>query len=149
VKNSFVKTAGFTLIELVVVLVIVAIMAAAAVPKFIGLQTDARISVIQGVEGALRSAATLVYSKALIDGIEQDATGTVSVITGSVAVVYGYPAATNAGIAAAVDISSDISATAGTNIETFALRTSCSVVYNEATSATAPATVSAPTTTGC
>ncbi|MDQ7049356.1 MAG: prepilin-type N-terminal cleavage/methylation domain-containing protein [Enterobacterales bacterium] len=145
-KNSFLKAKGFTLIELVVVLVIVAIMAAAAVPKFIGLQTDARISVIQGVEGALRSAATLVYSKSLIDGIEQDATGTVSVITGSVAVVYGYPAASATGIDAAIDISSDIVPSA---TRTFTLRTNCYVIYNAATSASAPATVSAPVTTGC
>ncbi len=145
-KNSFLKAKGFTLIELVVVLVIVGIMAAAAVPKFIGLQTDARISVIQGVEGALRSASTLVYSKALIDGIEKDATGTVSVISGSVAVVYGYPAASATGIDAAIDISSDIVAS-GTRV--FTLRTNCSVQYNEATSATAPATVSTPVTSGC
>jgi len=102
--------------------------------------------VIQGVEGALRSAATLVYSKALIDGIEKDATGTVSVITGSVAVVYGYPAASSTGIDAAIDISSDITPS-GTR--TFTLRTNCYVIYNAATSATAPATVSTPVTTGC
>ncbi len=145
-NKSFSKTGGFTLIELIVVIVILGIMAAIAGPKFINLQSDARISVIRGVEGSLRSAATLVYSRALIDGTEADATGTVTTSDGTVDTVFGYPAATATGIDAALDLSSDITPSGG---RVFTLRTDCSVTYNPATSATAGATVSAPVTTGC
>ena len=62
------QSSGFTLIELIVVIVILGIMAAIAGPKFVDLQTEARVSVMEGVEGAVRSTATLVYSKSLIEG---------------------------------------------------------------------------------
>jgi MSHA pilin protein MshA len=148
VNKSFTKTGGFTLIELIVVIVILGIMAAIAGPKFVNLQSDARISVIKGVEGSLRSAATLVYSRALIDGTETDGTGTLTVTTsgGPVDILYGYPAATAAGIGEAVDLSGDITHD-GAGV--FTLRADCSVTYTAATSATAGATVGTPVTTGC
>ena len=145
-NKSLTKTGGFTLIELIVVIVILGIMAAIAGPKFINLQTDARISVIRGVEGSLRSAATLVYSRALIDGTEADATGTVATSDGNVTTAFGYPDGTATGIDAALDLSSDITPSGA---RVFTLRTNCFVTYNPATSATAGATVDTPVITGC
>lgn len=145
-NKSLTKTGGFTLIELIVVIVILGIMAAIAGPKFVNLQSDARTSVIRGVEGSLRSAATLVYSRALIDGTEADATGTVTTSGGPVATVFGYPAATAAGIVAAIDLSGDIDAT--TTVGTFSLRTGCNAVYTAAADATTPASV-ATDVSGC
>ena len=52
---------GFTLIELVIVIVILGILAATAAPKFIDLTGDARESVIKGVEGAVNSAADIHF----------------------------------------------------------------------------------------
>jgi len=146
VKKPLQRVSGFTLIELIVVIVILGIMAAVAGPKFVDLQSDARVSVIQGVEGSLRSAATLVYSKALIDGIEQNATGTVAVSSGNVTVAFGYPTADAAGIDAAIDIAGDVTSdSAGV----FSIQTNCSVTYTAATNATTPAAVATPVTTGC
>ncbi len=150
VKKYQTKNQGFTLIELIVVIVILGIMSAVAVPQFINLQTDARVSVMQGIEGSIRSASTLAYSKALIDGTENAATGTITTAGGSVDIVFGYPAATDAGIGTMVDTTgaTDISGSGtGPYIFTYTGRTDCQISYTAATAA-APPTI-APTTSGC
>ena len=144
-KTSFQKHGGFTLIELIVVIVILGIMVTFAAPKFVNLQSDARTSVIRGVEGSIRSAATLVYSKSLIDGTEQAATGTVAVSTGNVDIVFGYPAATGAGIGAAIDLQGGVTHD-GSGV--FTLQTNCTVTYVAAADATTPPVVTV-VTTGC
>lgn len=62
---------GFTLIELVVVIIILGILAVTAAPKFINLQGDARVSTLQGMRAAIQGANSLVYSKAAISGQEK------------------------------------------------------------------------------
>ncbi|MBW8191919.1 type II secretion system GspH family protein [Neiella marina] len=64
------KQRGFTLIELVVVIVILGILAVTASPRFIDISSDARASTLQGLKGALQSGADLVYSKSVINGVE-------------------------------------------------------------------------------
>ncbi|SES93248.1 type II secretion system protein [Thalassotalea agarivorans] len=64
------KNKGFTLIELVAVIVILGILAVTVLPKFVNIQTDAKIADLEGVKAAMESVATLAYSEAVIHGTE-------------------------------------------------------------------------------
>lgn len=65
------KQSGFTLIELVVVIVILGILSVIAAPKFLNLQEDARDSRLQGMKGTIASALDLGYGEMAIAGLEQ------------------------------------------------------------------------------
>ncbi len=93
---------GFTLIELVIVIVILGILAAVAVPKFVGLTKDAKVSAVKGFAGSLRAAANIVHAKWLVEdnnsgSVDLEGT-TVCVDNGTVlsgSTVLGYPLADN------------------------------------------------------
>ncbi len=95
------RQGGFTLIELVVVIVILGILAVTAAPRFLNLQSDARVSALQGLKGAMDGAAGIVYGKAAIQGIENQAAGTDVEVDG-ITTNFGYPTADVTGIGAAV-----------------------------------------------
>lgn len=61
-RSSAILQAGFTLIELIIVIVIIGIMAAVAIPKYTDLTTEARIGVLKGAAGSIASAAATNYA---------------------------------------------------------------------------------------
>ncbi|MDO6544439.1 type II secretion system protein [Photobacterium sanguinicancri] len=95
------RQGGFTLIELVVVIVILGILAVTAAPRFLNLQGDARNASLQGLKGAINGGAGIVYGKAAIEGKESDTSAsTLGKAPNEVRVIHGYPTATSAGIVA-------------------------------------------------
>ncbi|WP_299569759.1 prepilin-type N-terminal cleavage/methylation domain-containing protein [uncultured Shewanella sp.] len=81
---------GFTLIELVVVIIILGIIAVIAAPKFLNIKSDAVIANLSGIEGSLKSANSLVYSKSAIQGQESLSDGVVDLDGETVTTTFGY-----------------------------------------------------------
>lgn len=86
---------GFTLIELVLVIVILGILAATALPRFSDLSTQARASALNGVAGSVRSAAAIAHATQLATGASS--AGPITIDNVSITLVNGYPQATNGG----------------------------------------------------
>jgi MSHA pilin protein MshA len=145
------KQSGFTLIELVIVIIILGILSATAIPKFLNLKGDASAAALKGVKGALEGAATITYSKAAIDGHE-DGDKDAGYDVDGVAIVYGYPEATSAALSTAAGLDDGewtistrtaggvyiYSADASSSVATETADNACNVTYEAATGDSRP-----------
>jgi MSHA pilin protein MshA len=141
---------GFTLIELVVVIVVLGILAAFAIPHYAALDSSARTSAVMALTGSLRSAAALAHAEYLTTGTSPSS---VSMEGASVTLANGYPDVTATGIATALqDTTGFTSATSGSTItwtKTGALTPASCVATYTASAAANTAPVITNTTSGC
>ena len=142
---------GFTLIELVVVIVVTGVLAAVAAPKFMGVSSEARQSAMAGVGAALKSQINTTHAKSIMDQNEDEAISSLVVENTNVAMAFGYPNATEAAINALVDLDGDykiaVAGTVATITYDVSITTNCTVVYTAATSIASASAVT--TTSGC
>lgn len=140
-----VRNKGFTLIELVVVIVILGILAATALPRFVNLTKDARIASVNGVAGGLRSAVAVSIARYMATG---NLTATSITMADSTTVDVnantGIPTGTATGIGNAMQSTDGYSVVYATGTGTFQPANggsaTCQASYNGTTGAVSVAT---------
>jgi len=126
---------GFTLIELVVVIALLAILAAFAIPRYAGLEREARSATILGVAGSVRSGAALVHGLYLSQGLNP------VVMEGNIInLTEGYPDATDVSLTLADLTGFTVVVNGGGNQAVFSKTglSNCEVVYNDALANNSP-----------
>ena len=87
------RNSGFTLIELVIVIVILGILAAFALPRFAALRSNSNVAALEAMGGTMKAAANIVHAKALVKGVQGQKETTIEIDGTEVSIWYGCPSA--------------------------------------------------------
>ena len=140
---------GFTLIELIVVILVLGILAAIAAPRFVDLTGQARIAAMNGLRAAVQSATTLANALQTAQGLTANQSVTIEGAT--VNMTNGYPSVTSPGIDAAVRFDAATFSTTAVAGMTFQMKakTTCNFAYAAAAFTTQPPVIGTVATGGC
>jgi MSHA pilin protein MshA len=146
------KQTGFTLMELIIVIIIFGLLSAFTIPKYMGLYKEIRKSTVKALQGNTRAAAEMVHSVALEKHIAASTNANLGNDTFVTISASHYPSANATGISAALKSTSGFTITTADNLIVYNIDGApgnCSVSYEIDSTETEAQPVITLTETGC